>query len=589
MAELLLLSALAMLAYYQIFSVYAFYDDEGYLMLTVKHFLAGHRLYDEVWTLYGPVYFFYKWLIHGLCGLPLTHDVVRLTAIAVRILTGVAAAVSAFRLTGSVALAASSQMLVTFHLVAIDMEPGHPQELSGLLTMALVAIASFASGRRRRRMAIALGLVIAALSMVKINLGAFAGLAVWMAFLSQVPLTRASAALRIVSSAALIALPWVLMRSLLGEPTAQHFAATEALAVLAFSTIALTRRDGTSSQGDLVALASAWAGGVALMVLAPYVSGTTLAALVDSLVVSPSRMPALFVHMPPESFPSPLPAIAAVALAVGLRATEHWRISPHVVGLAKLSFGVATLAAWRPVEPTVLLSGFTPFLWLGILAPAGAREDAARRLARLVLCWVAVLQPLQAFPVAGSQVNFGTVMHVIVAAVCLADATAWLRSLSGALARPALHAAVAGIVLLVVTSVIVWQLSVWRAVYAASVPVDLPGAARLRLPARQVSTLHALTQILRERADTFLCVPGFSSLYFWTGKEPPTLDVVGHEMRFYSDERQAAMVSALLQHRSPMVVRFRGLAAPYPPFEERLRQSFTPLKRIEKYQLLVRR
>jgi hypothetical protein len=152
---------------------------------------------------------------------------------------------------------------------------------------------------------------------------------------------------------------------------------------------------------------------------------------------------------------------------------------------------------------------------------------------------------------------------------------------------------VAGIIVLAVTLDAAWQLPVqlqsWRAAYAANVPVDLPGTARLRLPWGQVDTLSQLTQILRERADTFLCVPGFSSLYFWTGKEPPTLDVIGHVMRYYSDERQAAMVSALLQHPSPMVVHFQGLALPDQAFEERLRQRFTPVKSIGKYQLLVPR
>jgi hypothetical protein len=179
-------------------------------------------------------------------------------------------------------------------------------------------------------------------------------------------------------------------------------------------------------------------------------------------------------------------------------------------------------------------------------------------------------------------------MHALVGVVCLADGMSWLGSLSRVLAQPALRAAVAGTVLLALTSSSVSQLRVARDTYAGFVPLDLPGAARLRLPAVQVKTLRTLTETLRDRADTFLCVPGFNSLYFWTGKEPPTLDVIGH-MTNLSDEQGAAIISALLQHRRPMVVHFQGLAAPYPPFEERLRQSFKPMMRIGKYQLLVPR
>ena len=590
----LLLSVLAAFAYYQIFSQYAAYDDEGYMMLTVRHFLAGHRLYDEVWTLYGPVYFFYKWLIHGLCGLPLTHDVVRLTATAVRLLTGIVAAVAAFGLTGSLALAAVAQLQVTVHLSTIVWEPGHPQELCGLLTMTIVAIPSIARGRRPRTL-VALGVAAAALGMVKVNLGIFAALGVWMALLSLVPLTAASSALRIVSSAALVALPWVLMRSILEQPTVQHFAATEAMAIVAVATIALTRRGGMLRMNDLVAFALSCIGGVALIGLATVAHGTTLAALLDCLISAPSRMPALFVIMPSQYFPDPLAAAAAVALAVGVRATEGWRASPHLVGVAKLAFGVAILwpdasgAAMSWHDVSALLSWVTPFLWLALLPPADAPEDAPRKLGRLVLCWVAVLQPLQVFPVAGSQAYFGTVVHIVVGVVCLADAMRWLRSLAAVLGRRELRAAVAAILLLVVMSWSVFLLSVWRRTYGALVPVNLPGTVRLRLPAETVRTLRTLTQTLREGADTFLCVPGFSSLYFWTDKEPPTLDVIGHEMRFYSDARQAAMVHALLQHRSPMVVHFVGIAAPYPPFEERLTESFKPLMKINGYQLLVPR
>lgn len=90
--ELFLLSALAALAFYQTFSFFAQYDDLGYMMLVVKHVLAGQRLYDDVLTAYGPIYFLYKWLVHGLLGAALTHDIVGLNAIGAQLATGVAAA-----------------------------------------------------------------------------------------------------------------------------------------------------------------------------------------------------------------------------------------------------------------------------------------------------------------------------------------------------------------------------------------------------------------------------------------------------------------------------------------------------------------
>src|SRR5688500_18465572 len=51
--------------------------DEGFLMITVQSFLDGQALYDSVFTQYGPVYYFYEWLLHRPLGIPLTHDATR--------------------------------------------------------------------------------------------------------------------------------------------------------------------------------------------------------------------------------------------------------------------------------------------------------------------------------------------------------------------------------------------------------------------------------------------------------------------------------------------------------------------------------
>ena len=46
-------------------------QDEGYLMITIQSFLEGNPLYDSVFTQYGPFYYFYEWLVHGLLAVPL--------------------------------------------------------------------------------------------------------------------------------------------------------------------------------------------------------------------------------------------------------------------------------------------------------------------------------------------------------------------------------------------------------------------------------------------------------------------------------------------------------------------------------------
>src|SRR5215813_3574573 len=129
----LALGAVAVLAaagaYYEIFTIFTSYDDEGVMMLSVRHVLDGHRLYDEVHVGYGPFYFLIKSIIHGWFGVPLTHDAVRLTATAFRLLAAGLAAGVVFGTTRHIAFSGLGFLLVTAHLQIIRNAPGHPQEL----------------------------------------------------------------------------------------------------------------------------------------------------------------------------------------------------------------------------------------------------------------------------------------------------------------------------------------------------------------------------------------------------------------------------------------------------------------------------
>ena len=68
-------------AYYRAFTGFSFYDDEGSMMAAVKQYLDGLKLYDQFWSGYGPVYYFYNWLLRSNTGTPVTHDVVRISSL----------------------------------------------------------------------------------------------------------------------------------------------------------------------------------------------------------------------------------------------------------------------------------------------------------------------------------------------------------------------------------------------------------------------------------------------------------------------------------------------------------------------------
>ena len=46
----------------KLLTVFEAYDDEGYLLLSLKHYLDGGHLYTDTFTNYGPFYYFVQWI-----------------------------------------------------------------------------------------------------------------------------------------------------------------------------------------------------------------------------------------------------------------------------------------------------------------------------------------------------------------------------------------------------------------------------------------------------------------------------------------------------------------------------------------------
>src|SRR5258708_23295655 len=53
------------------------YDDEGTLMIAFRDLVNGRRLYDDIFSLYGPFYFISIGSLFTVIRLPISHDVVR--------------------------------------------------------------------------------------------------------------------------------------------------------------------------------------------------------------------------------------------------------------------------------------------------------------------------------------------------------------------------------------------------------------------------------------------------------------------------------------------------------------------------------
>src|SRR5258708_22548642 len=52
------------------------YDEEGTLMIAFSDLVNGRRLYDDIFSLYGPFYFISIGSLFTVIRLPISHDVV---------------------------------------------------------------------------------------------------------------------------------------------------------------------------------------------------------------------------------------------------------------------------------------------------------------------------------------------------------------------------------------------------------------------------------------------------------------------------------------------------------------------------------
>ena len=203
----------------------------------------------------------------------------------------------------------------------------------------------------------------------------------------------------------------------------------------------------------------------------------------------------------------------------------------------------------------------TPFLWIAVV-PATDAESSRARVGRGVLAATAVFQFLQAYPVGGTQVTFATALMIPCALVCLHDA---MRILSSQVARPRVAS-----VLLAATAV--WAADVLSADHRPrSAPLlrgglsRTPRASLTRREQDQAAATRGAVAALARRdrqanCTAFVSVPGFNSLYPWTGLSPLTSMNAGTWMSLLRPEDQERIWRGIDGAQSPCAI-FNGAIA----------------------------
>jgi hypothetical protein len=287
-------------------------------------------------------------------------------------------------------------------------------------------------------------------------------------------------------------------------------------------------------------------------------------------------------------------AAAGLGTALGFawarrRALTEGTTGAAVVGGARLLVGLAVWLAAAHGSPTAILA-LAPFFWIALAGPGGGRL-----LGPLVLAMVAALQTLHAYPVAGTQVAWATFLAIPVAGVALADG--W-RSLSGALetagllgvaaGRLAGAALGAGLAVATVSGVYATHRRLETA-YAQGVPLGLPGAERVRVPAEQAALYRLLATNLVKRCRTFVTQPGLFSFHLFTGMDPPTRLNATVWMLLLSDAQQERIVERLDASAEPVCALRRQRRVFTTPLARYIEERFVTLFEVETFEFRIRR
>lgn len=541
-------------------TTFMIHDDEGYVLLSLRNFSDHGRLYDEVFTQYGPSPYLYYDALHRMLNVPIGNLLGRVATTGHWLGAALAAGLIAWRLSKRYWAAVFAFVAAFGYLWQMTWEPAHPGGLIAVVTAGALA-AALGGWRGHPRLALALlGAAGAVLCFTKINVGLF-----WCCSLGAFLLTETSGWLQRrgarLAAAGLVLLPFALMRPLLGDPSVRNFAIMFALSGI---TLCLPLRPETSAMlrpRDWLAAAAGWITVAAIIVIATLAHGTSLAGLWSGVVLAPLRHPVNFhlgFHWLSLSW-----VIEAMTLAIcGLWCMQpRWRdgLRDLVAGLRLLVLAgfVWKWDAWIGIEGLgALIRLGLPMLPLFLLplteTPDHDQTGSAIRLA----AFIGAGQVLHAYPVAGSQLAWGSFLLIPLLVTGIVDTATYL---SQRLHRAWPASAVAALAL-ITTGAQFWELNDqgvnrWRSFE----PLGLPGIGFIRSQENVRYALRIVAANARLHADMLFSKPGMFGFNLWTEIPTPTLRNATHWFWLLSPDEQQAIIDRLQAAQRPAVISSHAL------------------------------
>jgi hypothetical protein len=579
------------------FSGFHAYDDEGIFLVTLRDFLSGHPVLTPYVPLYGP--FFYEFMggLFKVLGIQPTHDSGRWVTLALWLIASAMGGLAAFRLTRRLWLALGAQLATFIVLDALAHEPMSTYGLSSLLLLSMTGAAAFRSTWPRAT-AVLIGAIVGALVLTKVNVGGFAAIAVafaWAGGLNHRQRRLLFPAIAVIISA----LPIVLTAGRLSRDSVLEFAILMTLSAAAVGVSSVASRPR-----PLPPPAGRWlAGGVTVIALSctgiALAGGSRLEDGWNSLFLFAIKFPGVFTFPVDINPVADAGGVLSLAAAVGIAVQGRRAAVPDAVaGMVRIGVG---LFAWISILllPTSIFLLALPLAWLATQAVRGDVQNPVEPYCRLLLPALAVLESLQAYPVAGTQLSLAALGLLPVAAIILNDGIRQVGQLDGPRPKLIKVARGAATATLLTTVVVLLFLAVLvRAGFSSGTPLALPGAQSVRLPIQQAAQLRAVVNAVdRNSCSSLITFPGMNSFYVWTTEDGLRqmrygqwwLTVDGAQQESIVHQLEAQPNVCVVKNQSLIDFWTQGRKMPTSPLVDFIDQSFVRIGSYGDYEVLIRR
>ncbi len=590
---------LAVSAYWLLFTTYMGYDDEGYILISLKNYSDHGGLYAQVYSQYGPFFYLFHDLGHRLLGYAFTNTNGRFVTLACWMATATTCAYLVWQQTRALFLTFFTLALTFFYLSLMIREPVHPGGvIAVLVALGACCGAKFIERNSMRSLAIMSGLIGAALLLTKINVGVFFLAASGTWFVVNLRNSRHARIGSIVAGILLLLLPISLMHGELREEWCRIFAILSVVANVTMMAACWRDRQALTTWRN-----AAWGGATLVLFGATILGtvclrGTTLHEMLDGILLAPLRHPEVY-HFPPNWRSGGILfgtiSISLIVLyAKGRNTTLCWVL----LGLRLILVVEMCLASAEWLSLTSHSSVMTyamPLAWIFVVrisrqSPIPASPNIQSQ------SWIGlilVLQYLHAYPVAGTQIAWGTFLIVPLMALGLHDTQLFLKEQGH---KTLVFPIGAGAIILAALPTLRLCKIGWDN-YEGSQPLLLPGADDVRPPAAFAGALRVMALNATAHGDMLFTLPGMFSFNEWTQLPTPTLNNTTHWFSLLSIGQQQEICDALGNSRRPVLIVQKFLLNylqenKFPvsgPLYNYLKENFVPVFELNGFEFQVKR